>query len=406
MPINSDLNIPVVLPTPCPSCAAVGNVGRCECRVCPTCSCRRLPEDLCSNCNLCTYNGDCDCSSCASCQRMTTSRQCQSCNNCENCCQCWECNNCDNSYASSSQKCNNCNYCSNCCECESGISFFRQDQPTFHAAPKGKFKVNPSTRYIAAEIEVASVAARTVSDPEAMTVSRAVKKWKGQIVEDGSLPHGGFEINTAPASGDLFVEEIGEICEMLKESHAKVTKECGLHIHVNAQDHNFYDIRKLMMLYQKIEPALFSIIAPSRKVSRYCHPCGDNYIKNLEKGIIPKDNEKIIKKNVYGNEDESIVYLKQNKYHDARYNAMNLHSWVYRGSVEFRMHHGTVSASKIQNWGMLCAGILDYAFDRNEAEIKAMKGDSFGLLLEVAPTDRVKNWIIDRRKHFERNNDE
>jgi hypothetical protein len=331
---------------------------------------------------------------------MFAVRGCETCNNCKDCCKCWHCNVCDNNFHDQYYKCSNCNNCKDCCECENGVSFFKQDPPVFHDAVKTKFKINPSKRHIAAEIEVAGVKSEFISDPNVPTISRVVKKWQGAIVEDGSLPSDGFEINTAPASGDLYVEQIKEICDILNSRDAKVNNSCGLHIHVNAQDHNFYDIKKLAYLYEKIEPALFSIISPGRKSSRYCLPCGPKYVVNLEKGIYPKDTEKILKKNIYNNEDENKHYLRTNKYHDARYNAMNLHSWVYRGSIEFRMHHGTTNARKIQNWGILLAGILDFAYENNEFDIRSLKGDPFSLLLEVAPTQAVKEWVVERKKEF------
>ncbi len=88
------------------------------------------------------------------------------------------------------------------------------------------------------------------------------------------------------------------------------------------------------------------------------------------------------------------------KYNDSRYNALNIHSWLYRGSIECRMHHGTIRADKIVNWGLLWVAILDYAFEHNEMDIKALKGDGFQILMGIAPNEDIKKWLVERKTKF------
>ena len=38
------------------------------------------------------------------------------------------------------------------------------------------------------------------------------------------------------------------------------------------------------------------------------------------------------------------------KYNDARYSGLNMHSRYYHGSLEFRLHSGTLNSRKIFNW--------------------------------------------------------
>lgn len=252
--------------------------------------------------------------------------------------------------------------------------------------------LNPSPRFISAEIEVSTCETGENTGP-------VVKAYGGAIVHDGSVPTG-FEINTAPASGEKFVKQIREICENLKKDKSKVDETCGLHIHVDARDFNYYDIRKLAFLYQKIEPALFDIVARTRRDSRFCKPCGPSFIRDLERNIIPKDNEMALKKNMYGDPNANVAYLRQDKYNASRYNALNLHSWIFRGTIECRMHHGTILAEKIINWGVLWAGILDYSFENSEKTIKALSGKPLEVLTMIAPTDTNREWIESRFKTF------
>lgn len=367
----------------------------CTCKLCDGCHAYRLREDVCASCSKCTYNGCCNCWQCGSCNtaHADADAQCTSCERCSNCCQCFTCDNCQGRTRSG---CADCEYCNSCCSCRSGrrVALVRgPNPPTFHTSKKTQHKLNKSLRYISAEIEVANCTKAGTQ------VQEAVKQWQGAIVNDGSLPSTGFEINTAPANGDLFVNQINDICKALFKQAGNVDKTCGLHVHVDARDFNFYDICKLAVLYEKIEDALFSIIAPSRKSSHYCRPCGKKFIRDLENNTIPKDKQKALVKNVYGSE-VNINSVKQDKYNGARYNALNIHSWVYRGTIEFRAHQGTVNPEKIIMWGKLWAAILDYAYDNAERDLRAMKGEPLAILLEICPDKETKEYVIARHTYF------
>ena len=264
--------------------------------------------------------------------------------------------------------------------------------PTFHSSQT--FKKNASQRFISVEIEVAS----TVNRSNAKTYE-AVKALGGGIVHDGSLPCDGFEINTPPAQGDVFVEQITQICDALKQDGAKVTQSCGLHVHVDSRDMGFYDLRKLAFLYQKLEPALFSIVAPSRKLNHYCVPCGDKLVANLKNPGSFKQNKEQLCLNVYGRAPD-MTRIKRSKYDNARYSALNLHSYLYRGSIENRVFNGTTNATKIINWGILNAAMIDFACEASETEITALTTNPLQTLMLVAPDNEIKEWIVNRVRKF------
>lgn len=303
--------------------------------------------------------------------------------------------------------CSTCKACRECgCHCSTrderaGISWIKKRRPTFHEAnfAKGELKINRSKRFISAEIEVCGLAVVTTT-----RVDDAIKKWGAAVVSDGSLPDRGFEINTAPASGDLFIQEITEICGALKKQGAFVGSRAGLHIHIDARDMKYYDIRRLILLYARIEAALFDIVAPSRCSSSYCMPCAMVLLGGIKKKD-QKGNKEGILSSVYGEVPKpgAMKQLRRNKVHDNRYRALNLHSWFHRGTIECRMHHGTVDAEKIINWGLLWAGILDTAKRLKEEEIESLRGSSYQVLLSCCPSEAVREYVMQRTKYFQSN---
>jgi hypothetical protein len=230
-----------------------------------------------------------------------------------------------------------------------------------------------------------------------------VAKWGGAIVGDGSLPGDGFEINTAPAAGDIFSEEMHEICEALKQDGGYITNQAGAHVHIDARDFTFYDIRRLIFLYEKIEKALFGIVAPHRAASTYCRPCGPTYARNLSRGLMPKANKAVILKNLYNIDkaDKSFKTVRLSKA-GPRYNGLNLHSWMFRGSVECRIAHGTVDETKLVNWGVLWARILDFAYKNTESAITQLREIGLPLLCKIAEDDEMIQWIENRWATFHR----
>jgi hypothetical protein len=370
----------------------------CTCKACPCCQRKAPSEDFCTACLKSTFYACCACWQCQHCQKSydeATVKACQNCGWCTtNCCRCTRCTHC-NRVRNGDNFCETCHFCESCCGCGIGIELINPTpEPTFFIAQKTEHKQNPSNRLISMEIEVASVAPGTFRP-----VQQAIQKWKGAVVHDGSLPETGFEINTSPASGDKFIEQISEICDALKEQKGKITDACGLHVHVDARNFDYYDIRKLVFFYAKIEDALFGMCQRRRRDSEFCFPCGAKLVKDLESHRAPKDNRKKLLENVYGRE-VNVATVRREKRNPARYNALNLHSCLYRGTVEFRGHHGSMDKADIVNWGILWASILDFVYNNSESEVKAMKGDGMKLLQEISPSQTVRAYIAERTEYF------
>jgi hypothetical protein len=258
-----------------------------------------------------------------------------------------------------------------------------------------EFKLNPVRRTIGVEIEVAGV-----RSDDRDTINRVVKFWNGGIVRDGSLPSEGFEINTMPADGDRFIEQISDICSAIRTDEGFADCSCGLHVHVGAKDLRWWEVRRVIGLYAKVEDGLFRVIAPSRRKGQFCVPCGDTFMQHL---ISPTSTPMLkmkMTKMLYGDVSaRRIPEMRKDKYNRARYSALNIHSWMHRGTIEFRHHHGTVNKAKIVNWALLCAALVDKAARMTEAQIDAHPEGVEGLAV-IAPTEECKAWVRTRAAHF------
>jgi len=364
----------------------------------------------CRGCRAC-----CSCVPCSQCRTLHREHgaySCQHCNGCDRCCECITCDRgCGRLVI---PECTESLHCDRHCDCradeegERDVAISRYPL-TFHNA--ATFNVNPSHRYLSVEIEVANCGSGSY-------VNQVCEKWKASIVEDSSLPDSGFEINTAPANGDAFVQQITEICTALARQGAEVNDRCGLHVHIDARTFRAPTMRKLLKLYVKLERALFLLVPDSRRHNQYCTPV-ENKLReylNPKKITYTPDNKPIygpvtlkgaketretIAEYTYGDGVKVVPKrLRRNKYGGERYKAFNLVSWYHRGTIECRLFNGTINATKIINWAMLWAGILDYAKRTRENVIDSLPehSDSEPLrnLMIVAPTGTVKEWVKQR----------
>jgi hypothetical protein len=365
-------------------------------------------------CELCHEpETDCTCPHCGKCEERVDST-CSNCERCTDCCSCSTCSACDCRVADD-DFCTECDCCYECCECGrgSGGREFLEPKKAFHVPRRDQLTENPSRRFVSAEIEVAEM-----DDDYYPGVLRACRRWGAGIVPDGSLPSSGFEINTAPAGGDLFCDQVTDICAALAEGGAKATRACGLHVHADARDLGYWELRRLIRVYALVEDALYEVVAPSRANSSYCARCGPEYLAWLERGFSPKDVKGAVFQAVYKREKRrhktaegryySKLHLGADKYHSARYQGLNVHSWFHRGTVECRVHSGTVCRDKVVNWGVLWAALVDYAATRTEADVRAL-GElraPFDRLMLIAPTDTVRDHLVARRLHFRAHRDD
>jgi hypothetical protein len=263
------------------------------------------------------------------------------------------------------------------------------------------------------EIEVAGAR----HPEEIRRLDRVLEKWGAHRVHDGSLPPTGFEINTAPAAGDHFIEQVNEICGALKKMGAFVDNSCGLHVHADARDFKYADIRKVVLLWERLEPAFMATQSAARTGSHYCRPVGSQYANAMRTLSLPdfvkeagkpKGVKSKFFEGVYGARMSDFAGMRGghyepprgNHYDDSRYHNVNLHSWIYRGTVENRLHSGTVVARKMIDWATTWAKFMDVAYTTTDKEISLINNPVEFMLSKVAPNKSAADYLKARMRTY------
>ena len=168
-----------------------------------------------------------------------------------------------------------------------------------------------------------------------------------QASEDG---YSGVEYISKPMSGDHLFRQIDNMGNYLLDNDFMVNKSCGLHIHIDARDLYYEQLKGILMVVKTFEDIIFKIVPPSRNGSNWCKrvPMPKHHINRIE------SNSDLIE-TWYGSAD---TYPDLDKYNDSRYHGLNLHARVYLGTIEFRYHSGTNNPTKIKNWITICQSIV------------------------------------------------
>lgn len=382
------------------------NGAPCVVRRCTGCSRTVAYLSLCQRCGLC--NECCPVVRCGECgieQNHDEIEFCLICCRCRECCICVRCGDCGELQASLCQTCQRCTDCCICrcrtchnmispdtrCRCVSQATHHRNCCPLTAFAfghtgrrvipvaangaglrfMKGGAKPGDVCRLVGVEIEISSYVYSTSWE----SYVRKLAVMGCDVVRDGSLPDSGIEIVTAPWSGKLFKKQMMCVLAGLLSHQPKVNDQCGLHVHVDARDFTVYDLRRMIILWSKIESGIASLIPSQRLNGSMCKLMHlENIVHILRLQRSPLFTKRILYGMLYG-ETAGAQKHKTSKYGEMRYYGLNLHSWNIRKTLEFRFPPGTINYERICFWAALFSQIVQFAFKSKESDLLAMGGE-------------------------------
>lgn len=155
----------------------------------------------------------------------------------------------------------------------------------------------------------------------------------------------------------------------LKRNGFKISRRCGLHIHIEFPSRK-KTVKRLMLMAYACEPILYAVNPKSRRSNSFCKPLSSAF-KIHE--ILTAESEQIdqlfYSKGNGHTTKQDIKSFKTSKWNACRYFGFNIHSLFYRNTVEFRYHAGTIEPQKIISWVKLLRSILlyvRYTYDKFE----------------------------------------
>lgn len=217
------------------------------------------------------------------------------------------------------------------------------------------FTKNPFKRTVGLEIELQY---RSGYRPE---VPRELGGWHNDSSIYQPLGCGTGEFVTNPAWGDDLLTLLTNVAEKL--NRCRTDASCGLHVHINASDLTDQQVTNIHNAWFRLQDLFFSVIKPTRRGNVYCRP-----------------NDVVIDK------------------HD-RYKALNVSARQKHGTLEFRLHHG--SLGPYHGWVMLLLNFVETFKDIpdiSEVAFLTPRGKAIYLFQQCKLPYSLKREIVARLK--------
>jgi hypothetical protein len=307
---------------------------------------------------------------------------------------CASCGRRDN--ACSTPACASRRWCDNCCACGS-VPLRDQERNLFLGEPSKRFP-----RYVGVEVECGKLATAKVKGWA--HVKAVSDKYRFRVGTDGSIHEfkKSTEISTTPARGDVLDAQLKDLGEALIADEIKANSSCGFHVHVDVRDYTIDHLMNAVYLWDRLEKPLYRLVAKSRRTNHFSKVWGDKFKTAgvLDRRSDIKEREKKLDAACYGSAATAQQYKMSRGKHDSRYHGLNLNSISVHGTIEFRLHHGTVNPTKMRMWTAVCSAIVQFAFEHTEEEIRSMKGTNTEVLERVIGDPEVIAWTRARRVFF------
>ena len=145
----------------------------------------------------------------------------------------------------------------------------------------------------------------------------------------------------SPILNDGSLNESLTAARALLKAGATVNKKTGYHVHIGADHYGADGIAALVRNWYTAANTIGALVAPSRLNNHFCN-------HRLDQATIDSWSE-------------SIRNGRIDNAGRGRYQSLNLDSYARHGTVEFRLHHGTLNGKKIQAWAEFCEAIATYS---------------------------------------------
>lgn len=163
--------------------------------------------------------------------------------------------------------------------------------------------------------------------------------WKA--VYDGSVSNGAEVVS--PILNPARLNEAHKVTKALKDHGARVDRATGFHVHIGLNAfRNQSDISQFILNYYAMHHAIAALVAPSRLNNRYCAVLNRDYAQR-QADFTAADN--------------------LGAFNGNRYTSLNLESMRRHGTVEVRLHQGTLNGVKAIAWSQFIAGMISATVD-------------------------------------------
>lgn len=152
--------------------------------------------------------------------------------------------------------------------------------------------------------------------------------------------------------------KLQECVRRVRKIHAKVNNSCGIHVHVDASNHNRQSLKNLIGIMYSKEDILFKALQVNEdRAAQWCQKVREPMLRQARTLSSDETSDLTQLENIWYEGFEGDGRNRHDHYNRSRYYALNLHSTFYRGTVEWRCFNSTLHAGKVAAYVNLCLAI-------------------------------------------------
>ena len=164
------------------------------------------------------------------------------------------------------------------------------------------------------------------------------------------------------------IEKLQECVRQVRHAGAKANDSCGIHVHVDASNHNRQSLKNLIGIMYSKEDILFKALqVKESRVERWCKKVREPMLQKARKLSCDETKDLTALESVWY---EGFSDDKSEHYNPTRYYALNLHSVFYRGTVEWRCFNSTLHAGEVKAYVNLCLAISAQAIKQRSTVMR------------------------------------
>lgn len=167
--------------------------------------------------------------------------------------------------------------------------------------------------------------------------------------------------------------KLQDVVRTLRHAGAVVNSSCGMHVHVDASNHNRQSLKNLLSIMYSKEDLLFKALKtdPAR-VNRWCQRVREPMLQRARRLSNEPTRDLTQLENIWY---EGCISAHEH-YNWTRYYALNLHSVFYRGTIEWRCFNSTLHAGRAKAYVNLCLAMSAQAIAQRTSVMRKTVSDN------------------------------
>ena len=167
--------------------------------------------------------------------------------------------------------------------------------------------------------------------------------------------------------------KLQECVRRVRKAGAKANGSCGIHVHVDASNHNRQSLKNLIGIMYSKEDILFKALQVSEsRAERWCKKVREPMLRQARTLSSDETTDLTQLEQVWYEGDVA----DREHYNWTRYHALNLHSVFYRGTVEWRCFNSTLHAGKVAAYVNLCLAISAQAIAQRSTVMRKTQSEN------------------------------